>query len=325
MAQHATTASPAAPVLPLERADLKVSKKHRSLWNNAWHQFKHHKLALAGLILLTFFLLATMIGSAFYPRDKDFIDFMQSSLGPFNSWTYPLGTDTLGRDILARILWGGRISLAVGVISAAVAIGIGTLIGAVAGFFGGFVDSLLMRTTDLFISLPIVPVLLLVSYLFREPFQDWFDDRFDNREIGVFILIVLVISLLSWMPVARLVRASFLSLKEKEFVEAARSIGASRSSIVLRHILPNTLSPIIVAATLSVGAAIITESTLSFLGLGFPSDVPTWGRMLFEAKDWLQLTPHEALIPGTVIFLTVLAINYIGDGLRDALDPRKTQ
>jgi peptide/nickel transport system permease protein len=136
---------------------------------------------------------------------------------------------------------------------------------------------------------------------------------------------VIVISLLSWMPTARLVRASFLSIKEKEFVEAARSVGVSRTSIVFKHILPNSLSPIIVAATLSVGAAIITESVLSFLGLGFPSDVPTWGRMLNEARDFLQLTPHEAMIPGTAIFLTVLAINYIGDGLRDALDRRKTQ
>jgi peptide/nickel transport system permease protein len=269
--------------------------------------------------------VATVIGPIVYPRDKDYIDFMLASLGPFKSWTYPLGTDTLGRDILARLLWGGRISLAVGVISALVSVTIGTLIGAAAGFMGGFVDSLLMRFTDLFISLPVVPLLLMVSFLFRDQFHETFEARFNNGELGVFILIVIVISLLSWMPVARLVRASFLSIKEKEFVEAARSVGVSQTSIVFKHILPNSLSPIIVAATLSVGAAIITESVLSFLGLGFPSDVPTWGRMLNEARDYLQLTPHEAMIPGTVIFLTVLAINYIGDGLRDALDPRKSQ
>jgi peptide/nickel transport system permease protein len=260
-----------------------------------------------------------------YPRDKDYIDFMVTSLPPFQSWKYPLGTDTLGRDILARLLWGGRVSLAVGVISAGVGITIGTLVGAAAGFFGGAVDSLLMRITDLFIALPQVPLLLMVSFLFRDAFYNWFDRNFGNGELGIFVLIVMVIAALSWMPTARLVRASFLSLKEKEFVEAARSVGVGRQAIVFRHILPNSLSPIIVAATLSVGAAIITESVLSFLGLGFPSDVPTWGRMLFEAKDFLQLSPHEAMIPGTAIFITVLAINYIGDGLRDALDPRKTQ
>jgi peptide/nickel transport system permease protein len=198
------------------------------------------------------------------------------------------------------------------VISAGVGITIGTLVGAAAGFFGGAVDSLLMRITDLFIALPQVPLLLMVSFLFRDAFYNWFDRNFGNGELGIFVLIVMVIAALSWMPTARLVRAT-------------RSVGVGRQAIVFRHILPNSLSPIIVAATLSVGAAIITESVLSFLGLGFPSDVPTWGRMLFEAKDFLQLSPHEAMIPGTAIFITVLAINYIGDGLRDALDPRKTQ
>ena len=325
MAQQATTASTGGNVLPLEKIDLTIGQKHRSLWNNAWHQFRHHRLALAGLIMFMLFVAATLIGPIIYPRDKDYIDFMLASLGPFKSWTYPLGTDTLGRDILARLLWGGRISIAVGVISALVSISIGTLVGAAAGYFGGSLDSLLMRIADLFISLPQVPLLLMVSFLFRDWFQEWFDEKFNNGELGIFILIVIVISLLSWMPTARLVRASFLSIKEKEFVEAARSVGVSQSSIVFKHIMPNSLSPIIVAATLSVGAAIITESVLSFLGLGFPSDVPTWGRMLNEARDFLQLTPHEAMIPGTAIFLTVLAINYIGDGLRDALDPRKTQ
>jgi peptide/nickel transport system permease protein len=323
MATHAPAATPAGG--SLAKIDLNAGKKHRSLWNNAWRQFKHHKLAVGGLILFITFVLATTIGSIIYPRDKDYIDFMQSSIPPFQSWTYPLGTDTLGRDILARILWGGRISLSVGIISALVSIGVGTLIGSTAGFFGGLVDTLLMRITDLFIALPTVPLLLMISFLFRDSVQQWFEDNLNNGELGIFTLIVVVISALSWMPTARLVRASFLSIKEKEFVEAARSLGVGKSSIVFKHILPNALSPIIVAATLSVGAAIIFESTLSFLGLGFPSDIPTWGRMLFEAKDYLQLTPHEALIPGTAIFLTVLAINYIGDGLRDALDPRKSQ
>jgi peptide/nickel transport system permease protein len=182
-----------------------------------------------------------------------------------------------------------------------------------------------MRVTDLFISLPQVPLLLLITFLFKDSLVNEFDDRFNNGNLGVFVLIVLVISILSWMPTARLVRASFLSIKEKEFVEAARAIGATRHSLIFKHILPNVLSPIIVAATLAVGSSIITESVLSFLGLGFPSDVPTWGRLLYDAKDYIQFHPHEAMIPGMAIFLTVLSINYIGDGLRDALDPRKSQ
>jgi peptide/nickel transport system permease protein len=324
MAHHVTTAD-SPQLLPLESLGVATAKKHRSLWNNAWRQFRHHRLAVAGLTLFLTFLLLTVVGTTVYPRDKDFIDFLHSSVSPFTSWTYPLGTDTLGRDILARLLWGGRISIAVGLITALVSISIGTIIGAIAGFFGGFIDSMLMRITDLFISLPQVPLLLMVSFLFRDWIQEKFDEKFNNPELGIFLLIVTVLSLLSWMPTARLVRASFLSLKEKEFIEAARSLGVGKPSIVFKHIMPNSLSPIIVAATLAVGSSIIGESVLSFLGLGFPSDVPTWGRMLFEAKDFLQLTPHESLIPGTAIFLTVLAINYIGDGLRDALDPRKTQ
>jgi peptide/nickel transport system permease protein len=307
----------------LGRLDERALRKQRSLWGNAWRQFRRHRLAMAGLVVVVFFFLATFIGSAFYPRAIDEIDFTRIDAPP--SWSYPFGTDSLGQDILARILWGGRVSLAVGVLAATVAILLGTAVGAVAGFFGGFTDGLLMRIVDLFISLPTVPLLLLISFLFRDSMMNFFDERFGNGNLGVFFLIVAVIAVLSWMPTARLVRASFLSLKEKEFIEAARSIGATRSTLMFKHILPNVLSPIIVAATLSVGAAIIFESTLSFLGLGFPSDVPTWGRMLFDAKDVFQFHPHEGLFPGLVIFLTVLAINYIGDGLRDALDPRKTQ
>jgi peptide/nickel transport system permease protein len=298
-------------------------KEQRSLWNNAWRQFRHHHLALAGMVVFTLLVLATFVGSPLYPKAIDEIDFSVQSATI--SWNHPFGTDSLGQDILARILWGGRISISVGIVAATVAILLGTGVGAIAGFFGGFTDSLLMRITDMFISLPQVPLLLLISYLFRDKLYTVFDNRFNNGNLGIFVLIVGVIAVLSWMTVARLVRASFLAVREKEFIEAARSIGATRSSLIFKHILPNVLSPIIVAATLGVGAAIITESTLSFLGLGFPSDVPTWGTMLFNAKDYLQLSPHEALIPGVFIFITVLSINYIGDGLRDALDPRKTQ
>lgn len=296
-------------------------REQRSLWNNAWTQFRKHKLAMAGLIIFLSFTVITFVGPFLYDRNVN--DPFAYPSGEAPSASHVMGTDSLGQDILARVLYGGRISISVGLVAALVAISIGTMVGAIAGFFGGFADSLLMRITDLFISLPQLPLLLLITYLFRETMQDFSEDVFGSRNVGVFLLIVIVIGCLAWMPTARLVRASFLSVKEKEFVEAARSIGATRSMLINRHILPNVLSPIIVAATLEVGSAIITESALSFLGLGFPSDVPTWGQMLFQAKDYLELYPHEALIPGTLIFLTVLAINYMGDGLRDALDPRK--
>jgi peptide/nickel transport system permease protein len=199
-----------------------------------------------------------------------------------------------------------------------VAIIVGIIIGAIAGISGGAVDAALMWLTDLFLSLPQLPLLLLVIFFFRDSLKEMF-----GVEMGVFILIVIVIGGLRWMPVARLVRAQFLSLREKEFVEAARALGASKTRQVVRHILPNSMGPVIVAATIDVAAAIIAESTLSFLGLGFPPDIPTWGRLLFDAKDQLDHAPHWALFPGAAIFLTVLAINFIGDGLRDTFDPRK--
>ena len=303
--------------------DAEAARQYRSLWGNAWRQFRMHHLAMAGLATLLFITTACFLGTMIYPRGISDIDFMLVDAAP--SASYPFGTDPLGQDILARVLWGGRISLSVGLLSALVAISFGTMIGALAGFNGGKVDGFLMRLTDLFICLPQLPLLLLVSFLYREQAYRWADATFGNGNIGIFLLIVGVIAMLNWMSTARLVRAEFLRLKEKEFVEAARSIGARQRSLMLRHILPNVLSQVIVAATLAVGAAIITESTLSFLGLGFPSDVPSWGRMLYDAKDFFQFYPHEALFPGLVIFLTVLSINYIGDGLRDALDPRKTR
>jgi peptide/nickel transport system permease protein len=296
-------------------------RQQRSLWNNAWTQFRKHKLAMAGLVIFATFTLVTFIGPFVY--DEAVNAPFAYTTGEAPSLSHIAGTDSIGQDIFARVLYGGRISISVGLVAALVAISIGTLVGAIAGFFGGFADSLLMRITDLFISLPQLPLLLLITYLFGETMKNLGEERFGSANFGVFLLIVIVIGCLAWMPTARLVRASFLSVKEKEFVDAARSIGATRGMLISRHILPNVLSPIIVAATLEVGSAIITESALSFLGLGFPSDVPTWGRLLFEAKDYLELYPHQALIPGTLIFLTVLAINYMGDGLRDALDPRK--
>jgi peptide/nickel transport system permease protein len=224
----------------------------------------------------------------------------------------------LGQDLLARMLYGGRISLAVGFTAMLVAVSVGILIGAIAGLAGGKTDAALMWLTDLFLSLPQLPLLLLIIFLFRDSLK-----AIVGPELGVFILIVIIIGLFNWMQVARLVRAQFFSLREKEFVEAARALGASRFRLAVRHILPNSLGPVIVAATIDVAAAIIAESTLSFLGLGFPPDIPTWGRLLYDARDHLDFAPHWALFPGLAIFLTVLTINFVGDGLRDALDPRR--
>ncbi|MGH2616453.1 MAG: ABC transporter permease, partial [Thermomicrobiales bacterium] len=194
----------ALPELPV--VDLRV-KEQRSLWGNAWRQFRKHKLAMAGMVVFIFMLLATFIGSPLYPQEIDTIDFSVSDTSL--SWAHPLGTDSLGRDVLARILWGGRISLAVGVIAALVAILLGTTIGALAGFFGAAADTILMRLTDLFISLPQVPLLLVISFLYRDAFYGFFEDRTGSGVMGVFVLIVMVIGLLSWMPTSRLVRASF--------------------------------------------------------------------------------------------------------------------
>ena len=298
-----------APAAPIRRPAT-------SLTAEAWRRFRRHRLALVGAVILIAMVVAVMVGPLVYRVPIDEIDFKAKLKGP--SWAHPFGTDDLGQDVLARMLYGGRISLAVGLSAMLIAIIAGTAVGALAGFLGGTVDHTLMRLTDLFLSLPGLPLLLLIVYLFRDTLK-----KVLGPEVGVFVLIVAVIGGLRWMPVARLVRAQFLSLREKEFVEAARGLGAAPLRQMLRHILPNSVGPVIVAGTIDVAAAIIAESSLSFLGLGFPPDIPTWGRILFDAKDNLDFAPHWALFPGTAIFLTVLSINYIGDGLRDALDPRK--
>jgi len=282
----------------------------------AWRRFKRHRLAFWSLWLLGFMVLAVVLGPLVYKVGINDIDFKARLASPTGGHLF--GTDDLGRDLLARMLYGGRISLAVGMAAMLMAITVGVIIGAIAGMARGWVDSALMWVTDLFLSLPQLPLLLLLIFLFREPLKQAF-----GLEAGIFILIVAVIGGFRWMPVARLVRAQFFSLREKEFVEAARALGASVPRQVLRHILPNSLGPVIVAATIDVAAAIIAESTLSFLGLGFPPDIPTWGRILYDSRDYMDLALHWALFPGLAIFFTVLTINFIGDGLRDALDPRR--
>src|SRR5213080_4183817 len=300
----------------VEKLPVAVAPARTSLWRDALRRFRRHRLAMIGTTVLLVMVVAVVAGPLAWRLPVNEIDFKQKLKGP--TWSHPLGTDDLGQDLLARMLYGGRISLAVGIVAMLIAISIGTAIGATAGYVGGTVDHTLMRLTDLFLSLPQLPLLLLIVYLFRDVLKKTL-----GPETGVFVLIVAVIGGLRWMPVPRLVRAQFLSLREKEFVEAARGLGAAPLRQVVRHILPNAVGPVIVAGSLDVAVAIIAESSLSFLGLGFPPDIPTWGRILFDAKDNLDFAPHWALFPGTAIFLTVLSINYIGDGLRDALDTRK--
>jgi peptide/nickel transport system permease protein len=297
-------------------AELKTGARQFSPWLDAWRRFRRHRLALISVIILIAIVAAVVLLPLVWRVPINEIDFTARLKGP--SVAHPFGTDDLGQDLLARMVYGGRISLAVGFAAMVVAIVVGTILGAIAGMSRGWVGPALMWLTDLFLSLPQLPLLLLVIYLFRDSLKTVF-----GPEGGVFILIVIVVGGLRWMPAARLVRAQFLSLREKEFVEAARALGASKVRQVVRHILPNALGPVIVAATVDVAAAIIAESTLSFLGLGFPPDIPSWGRILYDAKDYLDIAPHWAMFPGVAIFLTVLAISFIGDGLRDALDPRK--
>ena len=299
-----------------EAAALGQQPASTSLWAEAWRRFKRHRLAYWSLWVLGLLVLAVLLGPLVYKVGINDIDF-QARLAP-PSWKHPLGTDDLGRDLLARVLYGGRISLAVGFASMVVAIVVGVAVGAISGISRGWVDAALMWVTDLFLSLPQLPMLLVLIFFFRDGLK-----ALVGPEVGIFLLIVLVIGGFRWMPAARVVRAQFFSLREKEFVEAARALGASTPRVVARHILPNSLGPVIVAATIDVAAAIILESTLSFLGLGFPPDIPTWGRLLFDAKDYLDIAMHWSLFPGMAIFVTVLSISFIGDGLRDALDPRR--
>ena len=281
-----------------------------------WQQFRTHKGALFGLIVLGLLTLAVLIGPYVWVPEKLSVAeaIKLKNQGP--SFRFPLGTDQLGRDMLARMMLAGRISLAVGFVAMAIAITLGTLVGILAGFFRRL-DGPLMRLTDMFLALPLIPLLLVMVMLFRDRIASLI-----GPELGTFMLIVFAIGITSWMQTARIVRGEVLALKEREYVLAARSIGTTPIGIILRHILPNVISPVMVAATLEIAGAIITESVLSFLGLGFPPDFPTWGRLLFDGLQYMQVYPERVIWPGLAISLTVLSVNYIGDGLRDALDPR---
>ena len=290
------------------------ARRHRSPWMDVWHAFRSHTGALAGAGVFIAIALAVAIGPLVHTVDPHHLDILAKNQGP--SLTHPMGTDNLGRDTFAQVLAGGRISLAVGFTAMMIALVLGTLVGVLAGYFRR-IDGLLMRLTDMFLALPLLPLLLVVIMLFRDSLRTVF-----GPETGIFLLVVFIIGITSWMQTARIVRGDVLALREREFVTAARSIGTRKRRIITRHILPNVLSPIVVSATLGIANAIIVESALSFLGLGFPPDFPTWGRLLFDGTNFISVTPERVLWPGLAISLTVLSVNYIGDGLRDALDPR---
>ena len=278
--------------------------RERGQWRMALERFLEHRLALTGVVVLGLLGLLSAFAPFVSPYNPEKTNLLLIFEPP--ALAHPMGTDSLGRDLATRILYGGRVSLSVGVLAIGVAISLGTVIGGVAGFYGRWIDGLLMRFVDMMLSFPRLFLLILFGVFFK------------GMTLGV---IVLVLGLLSWMPTSRLVRATFLSLKNREFVEAARCLGARNRDIIVRHILPNSLAPIIVAATLGVAGAIITESTLSFLGLGIQPPTPSWGNMLKDATSEMSQAPWTAVFPGLAIFLAVVSINFIGDGLRDALDP----
>ncbi|MDE2481158.1 MAG: ABC transporter permease [bacterium] len=285
-----------------------------------WMRLRRHRMAIAGAVVLSLMLLAAIFAKFLAPFDPNFIDnvhWQGTPLPPcFQDGSicggHLLGTDEVGRDLLSRLLFGARISLEVGIFTVVIEVLIGTTLGALAGYYGGWVDWLIMRVTDVFLSIPLLPLLLVLTAIVAAS---------SSRAALNFGVIVLIIGALSWPSVARLVRASFLSLREREFAEAARAVGNNDGRIIFRHLLPNAVAPIIVQATLDVANVIILESVLSFLGFGIQPPTASWGNMLANAQANLQIAWWAAVFPGLCILLTTLSINYIGDGLRDALDP----
>jgi peptide/nickel transport system permease protein len=285
-------------------------RRQESMLGLVVRRFWRHKPAVAGLIILIILILSAVL-APFITMDPDALSVSERKQGP--SAAHILGTDEAGRDVFARTLYGGRISLAIGLAATVIALIIGTAIGAVGGYFGGPIDAAMMRLTDAFLCFPQLFVLIVLGTLMRTT---------ELRVLqGSILPIALVIGVLSWMGLARLVRATFLGLKEKEFVEAARAAGGSNTRIMLRHVLPGAVGPIVVQASLLVAASIITESGLSYLGYGVQPPTATWGNLLKDAQPQMQQLPIFAIAPGMMIFLTVMSINFIGDGLRDALDP----
>ena len=269
-----------------------------------WRRLLENKLTVAGGVIVSVLLAASLLAPFIAPYDPAQIHVDRVLVPPCKE--HPLGTDQLGRDVLSRIIWGGRISLLVGFVAVGIATAIGVVLGAVAGYYGGWVDGLIMRLVDVMLCFPAFFLILAVVALLEPSIWN----------------IMVVIGLTSWMGVARLVRAEFLSLKERDFVLAARSLGARPARIIFVHILPNAMGPVFVSAILGIGSAILTESALSFLGIGVQPPTPSWGNMLTAGKDHLEIAYWLSLFPGLAILLTVLGYNLLGEGIRDALDPR---
>ena len=311
---------------PITMESVEPTAPPRSQWADVWDQFRHHRGAMVASAIIAAIVFGVLFGPYLWGIDPTKLDIRAKDMRPVYTllwdseakagWAHPLGTDNLGRDLLSRLLSGGRVSLAVGMAAMFLSVILGTIIGVLAGYFR-MLDGILMRLTDLFLALPLLPLLLVAVLLFRDRLSGMF-----GPEGGTFILIVTLVGVTSWMQTARIVRGDVLALKEREFILAARSIGTSPTKMITRHLLPNVMSPIMVSATLGIATAIITESALSFLGFGFPPDFPTWGKLLFDSVDRMELYPERVFWPGLMISLTVLSVNYVGDGLRDALDPR---
>jgi peptide/nickel transport system permease protein len=285
----------------------------------AWRRFRRHKMAMFGAVLLLLMILYVILGSLVYSEQYANHNELSIKLSP-PSREHPFGTDGTGRDILARTIYGGQISVAIGISAVVISVTVGVLVGSVAGYYGGLIDSMLMRFTEAVFNIPQLFLLIVLAKALSGKIPTF---KVLGRTLsGSVIVVISVIGLTSWMYLARIVRASYLSLKEQEFVTAARSIGAPNPRIIFRHILPNCIAPIVVSATLGVASAILNEAYVSFLGLGVQPPTATWGNMLEQAYHHLETEPWMWIFPGLLILLTVLAINFLGDGLRDALDPR---
>lgn len=285
----------------------------------AWRRFRRHKMAMAGVVMLVAIVLYVSIGTFFFTEAEANVTDLSIKLSP-PSLEHPFGTDMVGRDLLARTIYGGQISIIIGILAVVVSIIVGVLVGAVSGYYGGVTDSILMRFTEAMFNIPSLFLLILLAKMLSGRIPNF---TFLGRSFsGSVIVIIAVIGITSWMYLARIVRANVLSLKEQEFITAARCTGASNLSIIFSHILPNTTAPIIVSATLLVASAILAEAYVSFLGVGVQPPTPTWGNMLDQAYHHLEREPWMWFFPGMLILLAVLGINFVGDGLRDALDPR---
>jgi ABC-type dipeptide/oligopeptide/nickel transport system permease subunit len=276
----------------------------RPLRKDVWKRFKRNRLAMVGLVILVVLVLTAVFAPLIAPDSITQRDSGHFREGP--SARHYFGTDTIGRDVFSRVVFGARVSLKIGILATTIALVIGLFFGAVSGFFGGLLDTLIMRLTDVFLSIPYIVLAVAIASVFG---------RSENT-------VILVLGLTGWLGICRIVRSSFLSLKQLEYVEAATALGYSKSRIMFRHILPNALQPIIVYGTIAVGSAILAEAALSYLNVGPQDPTPAWGLMVAQGKGLLSNAPHLLFFPGAAIFLTVLAFVFVGDGLRDALDPK---